>query len=473
MEDESGSTMIASTVAGTTALEANADFAADSGFACSLPLPTWDAATASGRFVVPVATAGASGQQVRFLFRAGGTTAGAWVAQIDTSGAHYFWWTINANTGAHQFLMFNYATAALEYTGTGHAFAAGVDLTQGLRMSFEVKQNGTGVDVGLHYARPNDGSAYGSAPETIASTTLGTVTGVRWFSPTQLPDGTPLTGVPDASTFGQLTIENNITLITDLGAALTAYNGESASDRWVRLCTALNIPASINTGLGSSALGPQGELTPLQILDEAASADDGLSTEVVGGYGLKFRVRSDMYTTIPAPQLSVSHMNSAVPIDDDQTLVNDVTVSRPGGSSARAVATSGLTPALVGTYADSVDLNLYLDSQLADQAGWRMNVGSVDLSRWQIGFDLLQFSSYDRAAMVAAREGDIFAMTGLSTQFGGTSGGTIMRLLGWTETITVATWDFEINAGPGRPWSEVLLLDDSTFGRLDTNRLGM
>lgn len=470
MEDGDAATVFASGLdRGLNALQSGASFAADDTFVASSALPTFTAG-ASFRAVFPSSTPSVSGQQVRWLWRVAGTTAGSWAIQIDTNGSHFFWVTLAPATNAAQVLMFNYATAALEGTGTGTTLTG--SLTVGMRMSFEAVQSGADIVTSFRHIVPGDSNAYFQT-DTFVASTLGSITGVRMFWANQLPDGTALPGTPDAATLGQVTFENNITSVYDSGAVLTGYAGETALDRWTRICNSQGIPAVI-FGSTSATLGPQGELTPLEILDDAVYADGGLSTELVTAYGLKYRARTHMYTTlVPSPQIGLSKLNEVTPIDDDQALVNDVTVTRPGGSSARAVATSGLTPASVGTYAASYTINVWGDSQLPDQAGWRMNVGAVDKPRWQFSMDATQLTSLLRTAVVNMLEGDIAGLTSVPVAFGGTNGGDVIRILGWTETITVTSWDFTVNAGPGAPWSEVFILDNSTFGILDTDRLGL
>ena len=67
------------------------------------------------------------------------------------------------------------------------------------------------------------------------------------------------------------------------------------------------------------------------------------------------------------PDLALSYasndLSTFVPVEDDQNLVNDVTVSRPGGSSYRySVTTGNLSiqepPAGVGRYDTSTELSV-------------------------------------------------------------------------------------------------------------------
>lgn len=73
-----------------------------------------------------------------------------------------------------------------------------------------------------------------------------------------------------------------------------------------------------------------------------------------------------------------------LPVDDDQRTRNDVTVSRPEGSSARVVQSDGPnTPVLIGSYQDKIDLNANNDPQLTYLAGWRVFLGTWDDPRYE------------------------------------------------------------------------------------------
>lgn len=472
MEDGSTATTFASALSGgAVALQSGASPASDTSFAASQALPTFPTA-ASFRAVIPNHTPSVLGEQVRFLMKAGGTSAGNWVVQIDTSGAHYFWINFVPSTPAYQVLMFNYSTGVLEASGA--AIVSTAAYTTGQRWSFDALQSGSNIVVTVNRLVPGATVGFFNA-DTFTSSTLGRITGVRLFAPTQLPDGTPVVASPDTITFGQLSMENTISSMFDSGAALTAYAGETANARWARFNAAPYSLPMDSVGTANQTMGAQGEMTPLEILDEAVEADGGISTEGIREFALRFRTTQSMMDQTPK-SFNYARMNALVPVDDDQSLVNDVTVSRPNGSSARAVATAGLTPTAVGTYADSFDLNVYDDTTLADQAGWRATVGSQDQPRWPtVGFDALRLLSAERTSLVNMVEGDTLDLVSTPVVLGGggPAGHKYVQVRGWTETINYATWDLVLNCIPAEPWNQVLVLDDTSYGILDTDRLGI
>ncbi len=75
------------------------------------------------------------------------------------------------------------------------------------------------------------------------------------------------------------------------------------------------------------------------------------------------------------------------PVDDDQHVRNDRTVTRRGGSSGRAVdETSPLSvlppPDGVGRYDEEVTLSLAADAQAEPIAYWRLHLGTWDEPRY-------------------------------------------------------------------------------------------
>ena len=80
-----------------------------------------------------------------------------------------------------------------------------------------------------------------------------------------------------------------------------------------------------------------------------------------------------------------AEMDQIEPTDDDQAVRNDVTITRDGGASYRAVQTAGpLGTGTVGTYDTSDTLSLAWDDLTDDHAWWRVHVGTVDETRFPV-----------------------------------------------------------------------------------------
>lgn len=420
-----------------------------------------DGATAS--FPIGAYTPSGTGQQVRMVFEMSGT-AGGFIFRFDTNGAHYFLAENNPVTNQVVLAMYNYATGVQEYTSG----ALGLTLwNSSIRLSFDFFQNGTGIDWNIRWY---------DLPALASPVFSGTVPASTFGRLTQFSVLNDLTGTTAA--VGHVTVENNVTSVFDVVGAVNANSGETALTRVARLSTEQGVTQVSPAGpYTSEAVGYQFPAAYLDLVDEAMFADGGLSSEAVDTLALYFRKRSTMYDLGGGSFVSLakSDLNDMVATDDDQVTANDVTAQRIGGASYRVTQTAGnLSVAAVGTYATQFDLSLATDLQTRDQAGWRMNLGTVDAPRWPtIGFDARVLTLAQRDLLIAQREGDLLRLTAMPVSFGG--GGTIsLRVLGWTEVIGVTDWQFRVNASPdGALFNSVFVLDSATFGVLDVNRLGL
>lgn len=470
MEDADGATSFGSALAGGVAgtFSGGGTLANDTTMIASDPLPTFTG-TGKANFVVPAYTPSGTGQQIRWLQckTTDSTTLKTFNCIVDTSGAHYFQYVYQPSTDTEVLYMINYASGAVEATNGPFTHGLAVQTT-GCRMSIELKQNGTGIDCNVVELPVGSATGTGFGVVTIPASTLGRVTGVRYFA------NDPAV----AYTVGHVSAENQISTIYDLGGLvgpLNAYAGEKADDRATRIGTYAGFSALVTTGPYAEQMGPQAMGTTLELWDDAAYVDGGLSTESVTGFALQWRGRSAMYDLASTPVFQLSRSEGITQNTDDQTTQNDVTVSRTGGSSARVVATTGLTPALVGTYAAAYDLNIYNDLQCSDQASWRMTIGSLDRPRYpSLQFDALNnYTSGLRDDIIAMREGFTVGLTAVGAEYVGINSPVSLRVLGWTETVADNQWLFDVNLGPGQPWNEIMVLDSATLGVLDTNRLGL
>lgn len=469
MEDADGAQSFGSALAGGAAMSfsGTGTLANNTVFIASDPLPTF-IGTANATGVVPPYTPSGTGQQVRFLALAADSgTLKTFNFIVDTSGAYFFQYVYQPSTNTEALYMIAYAAPTV-VVATNGPFASGANLTTtGSRMSIELNQNGANIEMNVVYMLTGGGTAFSFGVVSTAGT-LGRITGVR------------MNGNDPTITYtvGHVSVENHITSIFDIGGAtgpLNAYAGETASARATRIAASAGFAVNVATGTVDTLMGPQLTDTSLAVFDDSAYVDGGLSTETVSSFALQWRGRTAMYDLSVTPIFQLSRTQGISQLTDDQNTQNDVTVSRTGGASARVVATTGLTPALVGTYAAGYDLNLYTDLQCADQAGWRMTIGSLDKPRYpSVQFDAVNnYTSGLRDDIIAMREGFTVGLTAVGASYLGISSQEILHVLGWTETITATQWLFDVNLGPGQPWNEIFVLDSATLGILDTNRLGL
>ncbi|MBP5883181.1 alkaline phosphatase D family protein [Streptomyces scabiei] len=146
--------------------------------------------------------------------------------------------------------------------------------------------------------------------------------------------------------------------------------------------------------------------------------------------------------------------------------VNDVTASRQDGGEARIVETDGPRgTATVGTYPDSVTVQVASDDQLADQAAWRVHLGtSPDARIPEVHIDLAKDGhTTDVADAVAgATLGDKMVIANPPSDLPPDDVELITE--GYSERIGEFEWALQFNTSQGRPWDVLQVVDDSGTG---------
>jgi len=258
-------------------------------------------------------------------------------------------------------------------------------------------------------------------------------------------------------------VHAEITSIFDLASELAAYDGEAAATRVVRLCGESDVPVRVRTGGGSSSpMGPQRVATLLDLLRDCEAADGGILHDLRDALGLRYVTRRRLYSQAACLALDYDTpgISSMEPTDDDQQVRNDVTVSRTGGASARAVLQTGDLCVLdppdgIGRYDESTTVNVSSDAVLAWHAGWRLHLGTTDEARYPvIGLDLAAsgFAAVP-AATTAARSLDIGDRLTVANPPAWVPPDAITQLVqGAQETLGVYDHDLAVNCSPESPW---------------------
>ncbi|MGW3571222.1 alkaline phosphatase D family protein [Streptomyces sp. NPDC000941] len=152
------------------------------------------------------------------------------------------------------------------------------------------------------------------------------------------------------------------------------------------------------------------------------------------------------------------------PTEDDQGRRNDVTAQRDGGGEARVSQETGplnvqapeVDPDGVGTYDEAVTVNVAADEQLENQAGWRVHMDTVDEPR----YPLLHLNLSKNPGLITGITelglGDRLSIANPPPWL--PPGDINLIAEGQTETIGVRTWDIELNAAPGSPWTVARVL---------------
>ena len=255
-------------------------------------------------------------------------------------------------------------------------------------------------------------------------------------------------------------------------SAAVAWVGELAHARIVRLCAEEGV-ALVCPGTSSQAMGPQGLDTFMNLIRDAETVDGGVLYET--NWGLGFQALDDRLNLPVSMALDFHQRHVAVepePADDDQRLRNQWTASRSGGTSVVAEQTSGPLGTQAGgpgVYADSVTANVQADSQLGDQAGWRLHLGTVDEDRWPSIAIRLHGTPGLIPSWAALALGLRVTAANPPTQVAPDTINAIME--GWSERWDPETWDAALITAPYSPYDVNTLASDtlaaSTDGRDD------
>jgi len=345
--------------------------------------------------------------------------------------------------------------------------ATGVDLfNQWIRVEFKVAQNGSNVDWNLDFTDVGgDAGGYGAS----FAGTIGRPTAVA--SP---PDG--YSTLLDGMALGHISAWPT-TFTTAYQGAIDAWAGETAGQRMTRLAGEEGVPlAQWGDATVQEQVGPQHIDTLLSLLEDAADADGGVLYERRNAISLAYRDRISMYNQPVALALdytSPGHVAPPLePVDDDQKVRNDVTVTREGGASGRATLDTGALsvqapPNGVGVYDTSVTLNLYSDDQAEPHANWLMHLGTWDESRYPVLNLNMAAAPTLVDAVTLLESGDRITIANLPAWL--PPGGADLLMQGYQEVIGhPIDWDLQLNCTPASPWN-VGYVEDAVFGFVDTD----
>jgi hypothetical protein len=246
------------------------------------------------------------------------------------------------------------------------------------------------------------------------------------------------------------------------------YAGESAGRRIERLCSEEGVTfASVGNLDDTAPMGPQAPDTLLANLTAAAVADQGNLYETRAALGLTYRTRVSVYNQYgPLLDYSAGHIAPTLePSEDDTFIHNDVTVSRPGGSSARSTLdvavdpyhtlTTQPPPDGVGTYdRGTVEANVATDDQLDELAEWLRHLGTWDELRYpsvtvEFAAPSLVANPTLAAQLAALDTGDQLRLDGLPAWLPPDQYAALVR--GSVEVIGTHTRSITWNLAPGWP----------------------
>ncbi|WP_326677701.1 hypothetical protein [Streptomyces sp. NBC_01237] len=462
-EDEDGSTQAYSPIDGVAPLTTTGwRFGQDDTLAGSGALPT---VAAGGRMVgkVPVPAVTPTEWSVHMVYAVDGapSTDGDFLSWRATGTVRR--WRIIQSVGVARIQGYNSAGDLTVDQPVG----IGADVYEGWqRLYFRLSATGGTVTWRLDWY--NIGGAAGGIGGTYSGTT-GAVTQIETdfsFFVTNLRVG-HIAVLPAAVTAAYTGADHGFSGDTVLARMRRLANEEAkqVSLRWIDGDTAAN----------SERLGPQRQDTLLNLLEEAAATDGGILYEDRDRLGLIYRDRASLYNqriVLPLDYLAEGEVPPPLePTEDDQQTRNDITITRSGGSSARAVLESGPLsvqppPAGIGPYDTSETLSLYSDDQPQRIANWRMHLGTWDEARYPTISVWLHAAPHLIPAVLAMDIGDRLT---ISNPPAWVAPGLIdQHARGYTEVLDQHGWTITMNCVPAGPWT-VGVVGDTVLGRADTD----
>ncbi|WP_432118486.1 hypothetical protein [Streptomyces sp. bgisy032] len=454
MEEERDATRAYSPIPGVQpATLSGVEWASWDTLTSSAPLPRLSQA-ASLSAAVPTATPGA--WQVEFVYNADGKIPpapgdAAEIIRFASSDGTVRRWRISMQDDFAGIDGFN--AAGTKIVSQGVDIGQDVFVNGWVRLRFWAQDSGSGTfDWRINW-EDVDGSAYGLT-KTVAGT-CGSLSAVSatWGS------GTEGWGIGHLAVFPEANVGT-------FNGSDNAYAGESAWTRMRRLAAEEGVSLTRQPGpLPVQDVGFQRQDTLLNLLETAASADGGMLTEDPRRLGLRYRDRSSLYAQDPALTLSYTEPGlgpDLVPVDDDDYVQNDVTVTRDGGSSARAVLESGPLsvqppPAGIGRYDTAYTLSLASDEQAAPIAYWKLHLGTFDGARYPSVTVMLHKPGAEAliTAVLAMREGDKIRLTDLPAWVSNDDVDLIVN--GWSEVLDLYRWEVTFTCAPAGPWDTARL----------------
>ncbi|MFF0136771.1 hypothetical protein ACFYRN_10020 [Streptomyces sp. NPDC005227] len=264
--------------------------------------------------------------------------------------------------------------------------------------------------------------------------------------------------------------------------AITAWQQEAAGERCIRLSMEEGVPFSARGILAEQqAMGPQKMLPLLDLLGECADSDGGILMEHRARPALRYRGRTTMYSQTPALTLDYTARSEVAPplepaVDDAET-VNDVTVTRIDGSSARVTLDTGALstqspPNGVGRYDTSESLSLGSDDQTEPIAYWRLHFGTWDAPRYPTVHVDLSAAPHLIGTVLAVDQGDVIRIINPPPWL--PPGDINLIVQGYTESFDQYAWDIVFTCTPADPWlvAEVPIVEDFEDTALDVTITG-
>lgn len=251
--------------------------------------------------------------------------------------------------------------------------------------------------------------------------------------------------------------------------AVTGFAGELDGDRIYRLLVEQGwSPATFPSG--TVRMGPQHPAELSELLAESELAGQGLLHDSAPDGEVDYVPVSDLQNLTAQLTISKGSLEPDVrPVWDTELVRNDVTSSRPSGGSAH-VSDEAHVVLVNQRKRDSPTVAVERDSQLADDAGFRVRTGTAPGPRYPtLGINLRNVDGALLADTVLAHGiGDRITVAAAALPAQHPPGGADVLTVGWTEILDADQWLFRPNVVPYLPY-EVFKIADLTRGRAETD----
>lgn len=380
---------------------------------------------------------------------------------IDTSDGDPASWDLRVSSTGK--LQVRGAVAGVAFDSASSA----VNIDDGLTHHvFATVSGGTSFPYAVTLSAYLDGALVATVATFAASTHAGRFTKIQLGCNGQ-PASEALSGtVAQAAVFAPIPSAARIAIY--FAAGLTGFAGERSDQRVTRLAVYGGVAAGDITiaenGLSTMAAQDTTGKTSLALIQEVMDTEGGLV--VMTGLGkLLFQGRAHRYNQAVAFTLAAGQYGPEVGLVlDDFGVLNDLTVSREGGTTARAVNATSITE--YGVYAEARTLITTSDAEVVDTAQWVVNNYGLPLARWpSIPVDMYAQLGALAATVLGSEVGDRFTLTGLPSTAPASS--VSLNIEGYTETFGLDEYTITINASPAAQ-SQAWVLEDTTNGVLDT-----
>ena len=410
----------------------------------------------SGVFYCRLSALPASGTKTLFTFYTSGTARTITVALTSTT-----WFTTFLDGDGNTITTSNVSVTGIDPSKQWVGFNLLLQ-TSGANVNFSIRWESPGI------------TAVGVGPTSLGTAKIGSPTGGYTNS---VADAAFL----DAQISHVFMATTNFDLTdNNFRNASNAWLNETAGARLLRLSAASGIALRVIGLVNSSeTMGYQLIDTFMNNVYDCAETDGGIVGEARDELSITYYCRQALELRQDSVlSYAQSHYSALLqPVDDDGGFTNDVTVSRPGGSSARVTIADGPTsisppPSGVGPYVTQVNRNA-IDARLPSVAGWIALAGSWDAARYPsvpVAMHRTEIFGNDAvfAAVMALELGNTILLDEMPVWLGPDDVPVLME--GYTETLGKFTIDFVFNCITAGPYEAVPILgSDVSPARLDAN----